>query len=89
MSIIPFLNRVNAAIINPLILVGFAVAFVYFAYAVFTFISSEGKERDDAKSKIIWSAVGIFIMLSVYGLLNFVLATFDIPKNEATNYLQL
>ena len=89
MSIIPFLNKINSLVLNPLILVAFSVSFLYLVYAIFNYISKEGKEREDAKRNIAWILVGLFIMVSVYGIIRLVLNTFEIPDNQATQYLKV
>lgn len=84
-TIVPFLEKVNRVILNPIITLAFAVALVYFIYGVIMFVNAEGKDKSKAKDAVTWGLVGMFIMVSVYGILNLVLATFDIPKPE---YLQ-
>ena len=75
-----FLNRVNAVIINPLILLLFAVAFLIFFFGIFQFIGSatESSEREKGKRKILYGLIGMFIMFSAYGLINLVLGTFGL-----------
>lgn len=80
MSITGFLDSVNSAILNPLLILLFAVAFLIFFYGIFQFISnaSEGSERDSGKKKILYGLIGMFIMFSAYGLIHIVLSTFGI-----------
>lgn len=79
-SILPFIYKVNRYIINPLIMLVFAVAFLVFFFGIFQFIkgASEAGERDAGKKKILWGVVGMFIMFSAYGLVRLVVSTFDI-----------
>ena len=81
MTIVPFLQRVSNLILNPIILLLFAVSFLYFVYGVFKFLSVDVADasRKESKNAIIWGIVGMVIMFSVYGILNFVLSTFGIP----------
>jgi uncharacterized membrane protein len=85
MSIVPFLNRVNAVIINPLLTVLFALLMVYFIISIIKVIKADAKDKEKASNNMLSTIVGIFIIMSVYGLINFVLASFDIPK---PTYLQ-
>jgi hypothetical protein len=80
LSILPFIYKVNRYIINPLIMLVFAVAFLVFFFGVFQFIkgASEASERESGKKKILWGVVGMFIMFSAYGLVRLVVSTFDI-----------
>lgn len=76
----------NREIVNPLIVLLIGIAFVYFIWGLFQFLtnadSSQG--RADGKRRIIWGLVGLFIMVSVYGILQILLNTFGItpPPNS-------
>lgn len=87
-SIAGFLNKVNTFILNPLIILVFALALLVFLYGVFQFIrkaeSSTG--RDEGKKNIGWGLFGMFIMMSAYGLIRIILNTFGLPA--ATGYIQ-
>ncbi len=77
LSVAPLLNRINQYILNPLIVLVFAIALLIFFYGLFQFIrsASDGKERSDGKKKIIWGLVGMFIMFSAYGIIKVIMAT--------------
>lgn len=83
-TIIPFLKRVNAVILNPLILLVFSLAFLYFIYGIVKFLNMEAgdKNRKEAQDAILYGILGMVIMFSVYGIIRFVLATFGIPEND-------
>ncbi|MBI1974393.1 MAG: hypothetical protein HYS51_00835 [Candidatus Zambryskibacteria bacterium] len=74
------LNRINAYILNPLILLLFAVALLVFFWGIVQFIASETADakRDEGKRKIFWGLFGMFIMISAYGLIRLILGTFSI-----------
>lgn len=81
MSIVPFLNKINQFILNPLIILAFAVATLVFFFGIFQFISTQtadAKDRDAGKKKILYGLFGMFIMISAYGLIRLVLSTFGI-----------
>ena len=84
MTIVSFLSRVSDAILNPIILLLSAVAFLYFVYGVVRYLKTDVADsgREEARNAIIWGIVGMIIMFSVYGLINFVLATFGIPPTD-------
>ncbi len=83
MDITSFLKKVDLYILNPIILLLFSVATVYFIYSVVNYLRLDpsDSERKEAFNSIIWSIVGIFIMLSVYGIINFVLSTFGVSAS--------
>jgi len=77
-----FLAKVNKEIVNPLILLLFALAVVYFLYGVFEFIANQANEekKTSGKSHMLWGVVGITIMMGVWAILNVILATFYITE---------
>ncbi len=89
MSVAVLLNKINAAILNPLILLVFAVALIVFVYGLVQFISSETSdaEREQGKKKILYGLLGMFIMFSAYGLIRLILGTFGIP-NPSDAYIR-
>lgn len=82
-----FLDRVNAVIINPLIILIFAIAFLVFFWGIFQFIlnSSDSTEREGGKKKIVYGLIGMFIMFSAYGLIRIVLGTFGVSPPQYLN----
>ena len=83
MPINTFLNKVNEFILNPLIMLAFAVALLIFFFGIFQFIKSEtaDTQREDGKKKILYGIFGMFIMISAYGLIRLVLNTFGITTS--------
>jgi hypothetical protein len=77
-----FLRSVSANILNPLIFLVFAIAFLVFFYGLFQFISKAGEssERESGKKKIVYGLIGMFIMFSAFGLIRLVLGTFGIDE---------
>jgi hypothetical protein len=84
MTIVPFLDRFNDLILNPIILLLFSLSFLYFTYGVVKFLSMDAadKGRDEAKRSILWGMVGMLIMFSVYGIIHFVLVSFGISPSD-------
>ena len=75
-----FIVNVNKLIINPLIILIFALAFVYFLFGVFQFVGNQDNDekRDIGKSHMLWGIVGITIMMGVWFILGVILRTLDI-----------
>ena len=88
-SILPLLDAINAAIINPLIILMFAVATVVFVWGIVQFLARSGSDeaRDIGKKHMVWGLVGMIIMVSVYGIIAFVLSTLDISTPEYISLL--
>jgi hypothetical protein len=84
MTIVPFLNRLSEVILNPLILLAFSLAFLYFVYGIVKFLRLDAgdKTRKEAQDAILYGIIGMVIMFSVYGIIKFVLSVFGIPEGE-------
>ena len=80
MTIVEFLKKVDNLVLNPVILLLFAVSVVYFLYGIVKFLSLESgdKSRDEARNAILWGIIGMVIMFSVYGIIKFLLSSFGI-----------
>ena len=79
-----FIGKVDNAIINPLIVLLFAVAMVYFLYGLVEFIgnASNDEKRTTGKNHMIWGIVGLTVMMGVWVILNVVLNTLGIPRSQ-------
>jgi len=79
-SLNDFIFKVNKMIINPLIILLFALALVFFLYGVFEFIANQDNEEKKTKGKshMLWGIIGITIMIGVFALMNIIINTFGI-----------
>ena len=79
-----FLGKVNAAIVNPFIILLIAVAGAYFLWGLAQFVmnTTDVTSREEGKRKIFWGLVGLAIMVSVSAILNILLGTFDVPPPD-------
>ena len=79
-SIHSLIGKINEYIINPLIAVLFTLAFVLFVTGLFNFFMN--KDNNDALDKgkrhMTWGIVGMVIMVSVFGIMNLIINTFDV-----------
>lgn len=82
------LSKINTIIINPIILILFGVAFVYFVYGVAQYIwkaQSDPSKIKEGKAHMGWGLFGMFIMVSVFGIFKFLLNTVPTSNNTKQN----
>jgi hypothetical protein len=72
-----FIDRVNAQIISPLVYLVFTLAVFWFIWGMVQYIrnAENSSERETGYKHMLWSVIGMFIMISVKGIINFILAT--------------
>jgi len=82
-SVTSLMNSINKVIINPLIVLLFSLAVVYFIYGLLQYLLSPDNEeiRKTSKSHMLWGIVGMFIMVSVFGIMNLITNTLGVPVN--------
>ena len=68
------ITSIDIYIINPLILLAFAIAMLVFLWGVFEYIKGAGdvKSRETGRSHILWGVIGIAIMFSVFGIIRMI-----------------
>lgn len=78
-----FLGNVVTQIINPIILLLAAAAFVVFIWGVFEFIAHADEEtaRAEGRRAIMWGLVGLVIIFGAYGIINVAISTFSLTPN--------
>ncbi len=85
MTFTRLLNNINEFILNPIIVLAFAVALLVFFWGIYQFISSEaaGKDRATGQKKILYGILGMFIMFAAKGLVGLVLNAFGISPSSS------
>lgn len=67
------LQNIATALLQPILQLMIVIAVLYFLYGIVRFIwaAREGKEDDMNKGKmhLLWGTIGLFIMLSIGGIL--------------------
>ncbi|MBI5816856.1 MAG: hypothetical protein HZB09_00305 [Candidatus Yonathbacteria bacterium] len=78
---------VFSTIINALMPFIVALAVLYFVWGVFQFVASAGDEtaRGAGRDKMIYGIIGIFVMVSVWGLVNLLGGTFGLSGTAQFN----
>lgn len=79
------INKLAEQILNPLIMLAFAIAIVVFLWGLFQMIrnADDPGARQEAGQHILWGVIGMLIMVSAYGIIYLTLNTFEIPIPEA------
>jgi succinate dehydrogenase/fumarate reductase cytochrome b subunit len=78
-----FVGKVNEIIVNPLIILLFAAALVYFLYGVFQFIQNadNAEKRETGQQHMMWGLIGMLIMFGVFGLIHIIEGTLGLTPN--------
>ena len=73
-------KRVNTFILNPFIAFLFAVALAYFVYGVIEFLMNGDSDeaRSTGKQHMLWGVIGMFIMMSVFGIMQLIITTLGV-----------
>ena len=81
------IERLNDLIIRPLVLLVFAGGFFFFMWGLVMFLwnSKEGEIATEGKQHMLWGIVGMFVMVSVAGILTLITGTFGINERNATD----
>ena len=73
-------------VLNYIVAILVALAVFWVIWGAFQFVLASGDEekRKEGKNKILYGIIGIFIMLSVYGLVNILVGTFKLSTNNVS-----
>jgi len=73
-------SKIQDAIINPIIGIIFALALLLFVWGVARFLiqADDANAREQGKKHIIYGLIGMFIMVSVYGILSVITGTLGV-----------
>lgn len=78
------IHKINEVIINPIIILLFGVAVLVFVYGIFEYVKGAGS--DDARSTgskhMVAGLVGLFIMISAFGIINLIVNTIGANPDE-------
>jgi ABC-type multidrug transport system fused ATPase/permease subunit len=77
-TVAEFMARVYDVVLNPLIGFMFALALVLFLIGMIQFFVNRGSSNEKAnegKQHMLWGVIGMFIMLSVFGIMRLIIGT--------------
>jgi len=68
-----------------------AMAFLFFVWGVARFIKSAGSEKEikDSKNIIIWGIVGLFILITIWGIIAFLRSEFGFSGDTVVPQINL
>ena len=73
-------------ILNTIIPLVIGLAFVFFLWGVFQYVTKDGaEEKGKARDTIIYGIIGLFVMLAAWGLVNVLTQTFDLDTATPTD----
>jgi len=73
------LQNIIRVIVEPIVGLLFALALAAFIWGAFEFMRGSGNEQnvENAKNKMLWGIVGLFIMAAANGLVNLICRTIE------------
>lgn len=84
-------TAIGEEILNPLIGLLFALALVYFIYGIVVFIANADNEteREKGKQHILYSVIGLVIMVGAWGIIELILASLGPNVSAPEGFEQL
>lgn len=84
--VVKITDVINKAIV-PLI---FAIAFVVFIWGIFWYFIARNEEgKVQGRDLMIWGLVAFFVMISVWGLVNILVGTFELDGQQNVTFPQV
>jgi hypothetical protein len=73
-----------AGIIQMLIVVAASLALLVFMWGIVKYIAAAGDEKSQvsAKNTMVYGVIGLFVLFSVFGIVEFLQESFDIDENQ-------
>jgi len=71
------IGKIEDAVINPILILLFAIALLVFMWGVFNYIvhADDPTKRSEGGKGMIYGVIGMFIMFSVFGIINLIAST--------------
>lgn len=76
-TVLDTLNLINR-FLNALVPMLITIAILYFFWALIQYIAKVGEDRDKAIQQMIWGVIAIFVMVSIWGIIKLLQATFKV-----------
>lgn len=76
---LPLITKIKSEIVDPVISFLFILGLLYFLYGVYELV--RGAESEEARATgrqhIMWGVIGMFIMISFWGIMNLICRTIN------------
>jgi zinc transporter ZupT len=82
-TVLQIVGRIVETIFNPIIALLFGIASVAFVWGVLQYLISPDNEeaREKGKKSMLWGIIGMFIMVSVFGIIKLIINTIGADSN--------
>lgn len=80
-NVASFMDRVFEVLLQPFIGLLFTLALVLFLYGMMRSVTATDRSSEDAKKgrqHMLWGIIGMFVMMSVFGIMRLILNTLGI-----------
>lgn len=77
-SLDQLMDKIYKVVLNPLITLFFVAALVLFLFGMVRFLTNRDTSSEEAKKgkqHMLWGIVGMFIMISVFGIMRLIVGT--------------
>lgn len=77
------ISKINTTILNPIILLLFAVALVYFVFGVLQYLvaaKSDPAAIQKGASHMGWGLFGMFVMISIFSFMKIIINSFPVDS---------
>jgi|GEM_PF-833231 len=80
-----FVDKINDAILFPLITLLMALAFLFFLYGAFEYVKNSGSDagRETGRRHLLYGVIGMLVMLSAFSILNIAAGTFGLAMFDS------
>lgn len=76
-------------LVQILLPVAFSLALLFFFYGVAKYIWSEGQGKEDGRKIMIWGVVALFVMTSIWGIIQFMADELQIWDPNDNNSMKI
>ncbi len=70
--------------LNPTVTLLVSISILVFLFGVFKIIKSQGEGKETGKEFMFWGIIGIFVIISLWGLVNILQNTFVLSNDDIT-----